>query len=209
MTELSPVGTFQHPTDVVPGSIGPLGPNQQAMIVDPDTMKSLPQGGVGELWIRGPNVMKGYWRRPEATAATIVEGDWLRTGDISTLTPDGHYWVVDRLKELIKYKGFQVAPAELEELLLTHPEITDAAVLGVPEEGAGELPKAYVALKPGSKLTAEAVQQFVASKLAPHKQLRGGVVFTEAIPKSASGKILRRILKVEDEKTRKAAKAKL
>lgn len=204
MTELSPTSTVVQLGDPILGSVGHLLCNQQAMIVDPDTLLSLPVGQVGEVWIKGPNVMKGYWKKPEATAATITADGWLRTGDLGMVTPSGHYFIVDRLKELIKCKTFQVAPAELEELLLTHPEVADSAVLGVPEEGVGELPKAYVVLKPGSKATEEEIKNYVRSKVAPHKQLRGGVTFTSAIPKIASGKILRRVLKVEDEKARKA-----
>jgi 4-coumarate--CoA ligase len=211
MTELSPVSHFQRHDDIIYGSIGPLLCNQEAMIVDPDSLKSLPAGKVGELWVRGPNVMKGYWRRQDATSAMIVaDGGWLRTGDMAVVTEDGHYYIVDRLKELIKYKGFQVAPAELEECLLTHPDVADCAVLGIPDDAAGELPKAYVVLKPqtNQKTNAEAIQKFVASKMAPHKQLRGGVRFVESIPKSASGKILRRVLKDEELKVSKI-KAKL
>lgn len=205
MTELAPVSHFQTQEGVVFGSIGVLLCNQEAMIVNPETLESLPQGSSGELWIRGPNVMKGYWRRPDATDSTIVQGGWLRTGDIAMITPDGHYWIVDRLKELIKYKGFQVPPAELEEMLLTHPEISDCAVLGVPDEEAGELPKAFVVLKPSAvgKISSQDIQKYAASKLAPHKHLRGGVVFMDTIPKSASGKILRRVLKIQDEQLRK------
>lgn len=207
MTELSPVSHFQRHDDIVYGSIGPLLCNQESMIVDPDTLQSLPAGKVGELWIRGPNIMKGYWKRPEATAAMIVEGGWLRTGDMAMITEDGHFWIVDRLKELIKYKGFQVAPAELEEVLLTHPEVADCAVLGVPDQGAGELPKAYVVLKPNASTGPDDIKKYVASKLAPHKHLRGGVRLVDTIPKSASGKILRRVLKEEDAKLpRPAAK---
>lgn len=208
MTELSPVSHFQTHDDIVFGSIGMLLCNQEAMIVDPDTLKSQPMGKTGELWIRGPNVMKGYWRRPDATAATIVDGGWLRTGDIAMVTENNHWYIVDRLKELIKFKGFQVPPAELEEALLSHPDVADAAVLGVPDERAGELPKAYLVLKPGAKTTADDIHKFAKSKLAPHKQLRGGIEFTDAIPKSASGKILRRVLKEQDAKTRAASKEK-
>lgn len=203
MTELSPVSHFQTADDVVFGSIGVLCCNQEAMIVDPETLQSLPTGQSGELWIKGPNVMKGYWKRKEATDAMLVDGGWLRTGDIAMVDKNGHYYIVDRLKELIKYKGFQVAPAELEECILTHPEVADCAVLGVPDLGAGELPKAYVVVKDKNKPNPD-IAAFVASKLAPHKQLRGGVRFVDAIPKSASGKILRRVLKDEDAKLTKA-----
>lgn len=209
LTESVSAAISQKADDVVLGSVGIIVPNLQATIIDPETMKSLPAGQVGELWMKGPSIMKGYWHRPDATASTIVQGGWLRTGDMAKITSDGHFWIIDRLKELIKYKGLQVAPAELEETLITHPEILDAAVLGIPDEAAGELPRAYVMLKPESKLTEEDVKKYVAQKLAPHKQLRGGVIFTQAIPKSASGKILRRVLKEQDAAARKAQQAKL
>ena len=148
----------------------------------------------GELLIRGPQVMKGYFGVPEATAATIDEDGWLHTGDIAHFDSDGHIYVVDRLKELIKYKGFQVPPAELEGLLLTHPAVADSAVIGIPDDEAGELPKAFITLKPGVEATAEEIQQFVADQVAHFKQIRM-VEFLDEIPKSASGKILRRELR--------------
>jgi 4-coumarate--CoA ligase len=140
--------------------------------------------------------MKGYLNNPEATALTLDEDGWLHTGDIAHIDADGHVYVVDRLKELIKYKGFQVAPAELESLLLTHPAVADAAVIGLPDEEAGEIPVGYVVLKPGAEASAEDIRAFVAEQVATYKQLRR-VELTEAIPKSASGKILRRVLKDE------------
>ncbi|MDH5421015.1 MAG: AMP-binding protein, partial [Acidimicrobiia bacterium] len=155
----------------------------------------------GELWIRGPQVMKGYLNNPEATAATVDSDGYLHTGDIGHVDSDGHYYIVDRLKELIKYKGFQVPPAELEGLLLTHPGIADAAVIPIPDIEAGELPKAYVQLKPGVELTADEVMEFVAGQVASYKQVRL-VEFTDTIPKSASGKILRRLLKDKERAAR-------
>jgi acyl-CoA synthetase (AMP-forming)/AMP-acid ligase II len=135
--------------------------------------------------------MKGYLNRPAATRATITPDGWLRTGDIGYADQDGYLFVVDRLKELIKYKGMQVAPAELEALLLTHPAVADAAVIGSPDEDAGEVPKAFVVKK--GEATAEALMGFVAERVAPHKKVRK-LEFVDQIPKSPSGKILRRLL---------------
>jgi acyl-CoA synthetase (AMP-forming)/AMP-acid ligase II len=138
--------------------------------------------------------MKGYLNNPEATAITIDDDGWLHTGDIGHVDADGHFYIVDRLKELIKYKGFQVPPAELEALLLTHPAVADAAVIGIPDVEAGELPKGYVVLKPGVEASEDEIKGFVADAVASYKQLRI-VEFIDTIPKSASGKILRRELR--------------
>ena len=144
--------------------------------------------------MRGPQVMKGYLNNPQATAAMIDSDGWLRTGDLGHIDADGHLYVVDRLKELIKYKGFQVPPAELEAILLRHPDVADAAVIGLPDDEAGEVPVGYVALRPGAASSAEEIRQFVAGQVANYKQLRRLEVI-DAIPKSASGKILRRVLR--------------
>ena len=128
----------------MPGSIGPAAPNTECRIVDVATDQDVPAGEPGELCIRGPQVMKGYLNNPEATAHAIDADGWFHTGDVARLDEDGSLWIVDRIKELIKYKGYQIAPAELEALLLTHPAITDAAVIPVPDEEAGEIPKAFV-----------------------------------------------------------------
>jgi 4-coumarate--CoA ligase len=138
--------------------------------------------------------MKGYHNNPEATAVTLDEDGWLHTGDIGHVDAEGHVYVVDRLKELIKYKGFQVAPAELESLLLTHPAVADAAVVGLPDEEAGEIPVAYVVLKPEVAVTPEELRAHVAEHVASYKEPRR-VHVVDAIPKSASGKILRRVLR--------------
>jgi 4-coumarate--CoA ligase len=138
--------------------------------------------------------MKGYLNNEAATRNTIDDDGWLHTGDIGHIDADGHLFIVDRLKELIKYKGFQVPPAELEALLLTHPQIVDAAVIGVPDEESGEIPAAYVVLKPGQEATTDDIQRFVAEQVASYKHIRK-VTFIDAIPKSASGKILRRVLR--------------
>jgi acyl-CoA synthetase (AMP-forming)/AMP-acid ligase II len=176
------------------GSIGQCVPNTECKIVDVETGEPLGYGREGEICMRGPQMMKGYLNRPEATAATIDADGWLHTGDIGYCDESGHFFIVDRLKELIKYKGMQVAPAELEALLLTHPSVADAAVVPIADEGAGELPKAFVVLKPGAAGVApEELMAFVAARVAPYKKIRR-LEFIEQIPKSASGKILRRLL---------------
>ena len=174
------------------GSIGPALADTEEKVVDSeDGERELPRGEVGELLIKGPQVMKGYWMNPEETAETIKDG-WLYTGDLARMDEEGYVYIVDRKKELIKYKGFQVAPAEMEALLLEHPQVLDVAVVGKPDVEAGELPKAYVVAKdPG--LTAEEIMSFVACRVAGFKKIRE-VEFIDQIPKSPSGKILRRVL---------------
>ncbi len=194
MTELSPVSHITPVGMFKPGSVGVAVPNTEVDIVDPVTQDSLGVDEAGEVWIRGPQVMKGYLNNEAATASTIDADGWLHTGDIGRVDADGHLYVVDRLKELIKYKGFQVPPAELEALLLTHPQVADVAVIGQPDDEAGEIPVAFVVLKPGQEVAASDLQGFVAGQVASYKQIRK-VVFVEAIPKSASGKILRRVLR--------------
>lgn len=194
MTELSPVSHAISPGDYKAGSVGTLVPNTEARVVDPDTGDDTAPGQPGELWIRGPQVMKGYFSNSEATAATIDAEGWLHTGDVAVVDEDGHTFIVDRLKELIKYKGFQVPPAELEALLITHPSVADVAVIGVPDDEAGELPKAFIVKTPGAELSLDILQAFVGEHLATYKQVRL-VEFIDAIPKSASGKILRRQLR--------------
>jgi len=151
--------------------------------------------------VRGPQVMTGYLNNPEATARTVDSNRWLHTGDIGYADEDGQFFIVDRMKELIKYKGFQVAPAELEAVLLSHPAIADAAVIPCADEEAGEVPKAFVVLN--GEASAEEIMDFVAERLAPHKKIRF-VEFIAQIPKSASGKILRRVL-VEKERAKAAS----
>src|SRR4051794_2493960 len=194
MTELSPVSQLTPPGYFKPGSVGVTAPNTELRIVHPASGSDLGIDEDGELWIRGPQVMKGYLNNPQATALTLDSDGWLHTGDIGHVDADGHVYVVDRLKELIKFKGFQVAPAELEALLLAHPAVADAAVVGLPDEDAGEIPAGYVVLKPSSGTTPEEIQEFVAEQVASFKQLRVLTV-VDAIPKSASGKILRRVLR--------------
>lgn len=195
MTELSPASHLSPFGEGKPGASGVTLPNTECRIVDPATGEDAAPGDDGELWVRGPQVMKGYLNRPDATAATITPEGWLRTGDIAHFDEDGFLYITDRLKELIKYKGFQVAPAELEAELLTHPEINDAAVIGRPDPEAGELPMAFVVPAPGAApLTLERVQAYLDDRLAHYKQVRVLEVVDE-IPKSPSGKILRRLLR--------------
>jgi len=173
------------------GSVGPSVPNTECRLVDADTGADVSPGERGELWIRGPQVMKGYFNKPEATAACMTEDGWFKTGDVAIET-DGWYRIVDRVKELIKYKGLQVAPAELEAVLLSNPLIADAAVIPVPDAEAGEIPKAYIVKR--GEIDAEQVMAYVAERVSPYKKVRQ-VEFVEAIPKSPSGKILRRLLR--------------
>lgn len=194
MTELAPVSHATPAGQFKPGTIGILAPSTMSRIVDPETGKDMGVGEDGEIWVKGPQVMPGYLNNPEATAATIDKDGWLHTGDVGHVDEDGHFTIVDRLKELIKFKGFQVPPAELEALLVTHPSVADAAVIGVPDDEAGELPKAFITLKEGETTSAEDIQKFVADQVATYKQIRI-VQFIDAIPKSASGKILRRMLR--------------
>ncbi|XP_022772588.1 4-coumarate--CoA ligase-like 5 [Durio zibethinus] len=175
------------------GTAGMLSPSMEAKIVDPDSGKALMVNQTGELWLRGPSIMKGYFSNPEATISTLDSEGWLKTGDLCYIDDDGFIFVVDRLKELIKYKGYQVPPAELEALLLSHPEILDAAVIPFPDKEVGQFPMAYVVRKPGSNLSETAVMDFVARQVAPYKRIRK-VAFVASIPKNPSGKILRKDL---------------
>jgi 4-coumarate--CoA ligase len=194
MTELSPVSHCTMVGDFRAGTSGITVPNTECRLVDPATGEDQDVGGEGELWVRGPQVMLGYLNNEEATRHTIDDDGWLHTGDIAVIDEHGHVSIVDRVKELIKYKGFQVPPAELEALLIAHPKVADVAVIGVPDVEAGELPKAYVVAQPGSDLTEDEVKAHVAEHLASYKHIRL-VEFTDEIPKSPSGKILRRFLR--------------
>jgi acyl-CoA synthetase (AMP-forming)/AMP-acid ligase II len=199
MTEASPASHYTGPGERRSGKAGTLIPNTECRIVCPETGRDLGANDTGEVWVRGPQVMKGYLNNPEATARTVDADGWLHTGDIGVVDDDGYLLVVDRLKELIKVKGFQVAPAELESLLLKHPRVADVAVIGVPDDEAGEVPKAIVVAR--EPLTADEVIAYVHSEVAHYKRVRH-VEFVDAIPKSASGKILRRVL-VERERARR------
>mmetsp|Transcript_13167 Transcript_13167/g.21372 ORF Transcript_13167/g.21372 Transcript_13167/m.21372 type:complete len:568 (+) Transcript_13167:114-1817(+) len=196
MSELSPLGTGNADDGIKPyaGSVGPPVAGTSAKITCLTTGKNVAPNVEGELCIKGPQVMKGYLNAPEKTSECLSEDGWLKTGDIGKLDEDGYVYITDRLKELIKYKGYQVAPAELESVLYTHPSVMDTCVIPRACEEAGEIPRAYVSLKPEYKdSTSEAdIIKYVDEKVAPHKRLRGGVVFTENIPKTESGKILRR-----------------
>jgi acyl-CoA synthetase (AMP-forming)/AMP-acid ligase II len=194
LTETSPV-THRIP-DLSPlvkhGTVGVLMPNTEAMIIDTETTDPLAVNETGELLLRGPQVMLGYLDNREATAATLDADGWLHTGDIACVDEDGYFKIVDRLKEMIKYKGYQVAPAELEALLLSHPAVADVAVIPLPDKEAGEVPKAFIVLQ--QEISAEAIKGWVAEKVAPYKKIRQ-IEFIEQIPKSPSGKILRRMLR--------------
>ncbi|MFC7892297.1 4-coumarate--CoA ligase family protein [Streptomyces sp. NPDC057381] len=199
MTELSP-GTHVVPLDAMhdapPGTVGKLiaGTEMRVVSLD-DPGKDLPAGESGEILIRGPQVMKGYLGRPDATAAMIDEEGWLHTGDVGHVDGAGWLFVVDRVKELIKYKGFQVAPAELEALLLTHPGIADAAVIGTRNDDGNEVPHAHVVRRPTAPdLSAGEIMMYVAERVAPYKRVRE-VTFVDSVPRAASGKILRRELR--------------
>ncbi len=192
MTELSPVSHFCPIDAIKPGTIGPEIPGTESRIVDSESGEDVAEGERGELWVRGPQVMVGYLNNDEATAETITDDGWLRTGDIAVVDSDGYYSIVDRLKELIKFKGFQVPPAELEAILIAHPAVADCAVIGVPDDEAGELPKGFIVA--AEEVTDEDLMAYVAERVSPQKKLRL-IERIDAIPKSASGKILRRELR--------------
>jgi acyl-CoA synthetase (AMP-forming)/AMP-acid ligase II len=195
MTELSPVShksPIAKAAETPPGSVGPVLPNTEMRLVDPDTGDDVAEGEEGEIWIRGPQVMVGYLENPEATAETLTEDGWLRTGDIGRIDENGYTYIVDRLKELIKYKAYQVPPAELEAVLVSHPQIRDAGVIGVPHEDGGEAPKACIVAE--NEIDPDEVMAYVAERVAPYKRVRE-VEIVDEIPKSPSGKILRRLLR--------------
>jgi acyl-CoA synthetase (AMP-forming)/AMP-acid ligase II len=194
MTEMSGITHLVPPFGEVrkPASIGPAIPGVECRLVDPDTGEDVHPGERGELWMRSPKVMQGYLNNPQATAAMIDQDGWLRSGDIAVVDEDGWFTIVGRIKEIIKYKGFQVFPIELEMILIDHPQVADCAVIGVPDEEAGEVPKAFV-VPAGDELDPESLIHLVAEHVAPHKRIRA-VEIVEEIPKSPSGRILRRVL---------------
>ena len=207
LTETSPITHMTPPFSGAGkrGSVGPPVPGTECRLAGPHTGADAGPGEYGEVWLRGPQVMRGYLNNPEATAATIDPEGWLHTGDLGLADEDGWLTIADRVKELIKYKGLQVAPAELEAILITHPQVADCAVIGVPDEEAGEVPKAFV-VPAGDTFDANAVLGFVAGQVAPYKRIRLIECLPE-IPKSPSGKILRRLLRSPDHLTAGPASA--
>ncbi|KAL8138798.1 hypothetical protein V2J09_004799 [Rumex salicifolius] len=196
LTESTAVGTRGFNTETVHNytSAGLLAPSTQAKVVDCITGSCVPPGKPGELWLRGPGIMKGYLNNKEATESAIEEDGWLHTGDLVYFDHDGYLYILDRIKDMIKYNGFQIAPADLEAILITHPKILDAGVTGVVDEQRGEVPVAFVVRKPESELSSNEVMKFVEMQVAPYKKVRK-VVFVASIPKSPAGKILRRHLR--------------
>lgn len=197
LTEASPVVLMSKLGSKNYASVGYPTPDTECKIIglnDPE-FRGLGPNETGELCFRGPQIMLGYHKNEKATMETITHDGWLRTGDIGHYDENNEFYVTDRLKELIKVKGFQVPPAELEEILRDHPALADAAVIGIPHRQRGEVPRAYVVKKKGAEVDEEAIKDFVKAKVAKYKRLEGGVEFIEAIPKNATGKILRRELK--------------
>ncbi len=201
MTEVAGAGITATSTEGRIGSVGWLWPGMEARIVDLASGADLGRGERGELLVRGPNVMRGYLNQPRATADTLLPDGWMRTGDVAYVDDDGFFFVVDRVKELIKYNAYQIAPAELEDVLLSHPGVADAAVIPSADEEHGEVPKAFVVLR--SPVPLEDILHWVAERVAPYKKVRR-IEAIDAIPKSPSGKILRRVL-VERERAQTRA----
>ncbi|XP_073832893.1 acyl-CoA synthetase family member pudgy [Musca autumnalis] len=197
MTEASPVVHVTPPDNTRYASIGVLSANTEGKIVpiEGGDTKGLGPNQTGELCVRGPQVMAGYLKNEEATRETFYPGGWLRTGDVAYYDDDGYYYITDRMKELIKVKGFQVPPAELEAILRDHPKILEAAVFGIPHPVNGEVPKALVVLRPNTEATEEEIYNYVAERVATYKKLDGGIIFASEVPKNPTGKILRKVLK--------------
>jgi 4-coumarate--CoA ligase len=206
MSELTLATTIQK-NIFKPGSVGDLNPGQWAKIVD-ENGEALGPNKPGELLVKGTQRMHSYFENTQATRDTITPDGWLRTGDVAYYDEDQQFFIIDRLKELIKYKGFQVPPAEIEGILLKHPKIKEAAVIGIPDEEAGELPLAFVVKQEDAEIFEQEIIDFVASNASKAKHLNGGVIFIEEIPKNLSGKILRRQLR-EIAKQKLSVKAKL
>lgn len=194
MTEMSPISHMTVADAVRHGASGQAVASTECRVIDPETLNDVAVGEEGELWVRGPQVMKGYLNNPDATAQTIVEGGWLRTGDLALIDADGFMFIRDRLKELIKYKGFQVAPAEVEAALISHEHVLDAGVIGKPDPEAGEVPVAFVVRSPGAQINETGLTAYLERSLAHYKR-PAEYRFVDSVPKSASGKILRRELR--------------
>jgi acyl-CoA synthetase (AMP-forming)/AMP-acid ligase II len=200
MTETSPVTNVNPITRIKDATVGPPLPDTIEKVVSLDDGRELGPGETGELLTFGPQVMKGYWNAPEATAETLPGGGWIRTGDIVSVDEEGYVTILDRKKEMIKYKGYQIAPAELEAVLLEHPAVMDSAVIPKRDEESGEIPKAFVLMRQGQEVSADELMRFVEERVAPYKKVRE-IEFVEAIPKTPSGKILRREL-IEQERAK-------
>lgn len=204
LTETSPAVLFKRTSflDIksAEGSLGKPVPNTEVKVVAVGDTKGIPLGPnePGELFIRGPQVMKGYFNRPEEQP---FQDGWFRSGDMTYYNEDGYLFITDRLKELIKVKGFQVAPAELEEIIRNFPNVAEAAVIGIPHPTLGEAPRAYVVPQEGAKIDSDRLKNYVKEQVAPYKQLAGGIAVVDSIPKNATGKILRRQLKLLYEST--------
>jgi long-chain acyl-CoA synthetase len=195
LSEASPTTHSNPPKRAKEGSVGIAVSDMEDKIMDWDEGKrEMKTGEPGELAVRGPNIFQGYWKHPEDTKLALRDG-WLYTGDIAWMDDEGYVFILDRKKEMIKYRGYQIAPAELEAVIMEHPGVKDCAVVGIPEENLGEIPKAFIVRKEGVNLSAEEVMAFVAERVAPYKKIRD-VAFIHEIPKNQSGKILRRVLKV-------------
>src|SRR3990170_4432874 len=202
LTETSPVTNVNPLNRIKDATVGPPVADTIEKVVSLEDGRELQAGEIGELWTCGPQVMKGYWERPEESADTLPGGGWIRTGDIVQCDHEGYVTILDRKKEMIKYKGYQVAPAELEALLMEHPAVMDAAVIPKRDAEAGEVPKAFVLLRQDQKASADEIMRFVEERVAPYKKVRE-IEFVEAIPKTPSGKILRREL-IEQERAKSA-----
>lgn len=198
LTETSPAVLLNMPGNTKYASVGQPASATRCKIVaiNDSTGFGLPANRSGELWVKGPQNMLGYLNNQKATDEMLVDG-WIRTGDIAHYDEDGFFYITDRLKELIKVKGFQVAPAELEEILRSHPDVLDAAIVGVKHDKNGEAPRAFVIKRPESQITEDDIKHFMSDKVVEYKQLEGGVQFLDAIPKNATGKIMRREIKIK------------
>jgi long-chain acyl-CoA synthetase len=194
LTEASPTTHANPLARIKEGSVGIAVSDCQDRIMDWETGRiKMPVGEPGELAVRGPNIFRGYWKHPEDTKLALRDG-WLYTGDIARMDKDGYVYILDRKKEMIKYRGYQIAPAELEGVLMEHPAVQDCAVVGMPDQASGEIPKAFIVLREGTTAGPDELMAFVAERVAPYKKIRD-VSFIPEIPKNFSGKILRRVLK--------------